>query len=86
MRFISGWPEHYGVLKLVYFQVTENVMSAIEREKELKGWVRRKKVALINSVNPEWKDLSEEWESPHPSDTLPLHFVQGQGDNQISIN
>ena len=45
-------------------------MSAIDREKEIKGWVRRKKVVLINSANPEWKDLSEEWESPPPTDTL----------------
>jgi putative endonuclease len=75
MRFVSGWPERYGVFKLVYFEVTEDVMSAIEREKELKGWVRRKKVALISSVNPEWKDLSEEWESPPIPDTL--HSVQG---------
>jgi len=64
MRLTRGWPERYGVLRLVYFEVAEDVMSAIEREKEIKGWVRRKKVALISLANPEWKDLSDEWSHP----------------------
>jgi len=47
----------------VYFEETADIRAAIQREKELKGWVRRKKVALIESVNPGWKDLSEGWPS-----------------------
>jgi len=75
-KFVQGFPERYGLKKLVYFEVTGCVESAISREKEIKGWVRRKKTALINSVNPEWKDLSTEWSQPHP-DTL----RKDQGDN-----
>ena len=43
------------------FEQTSDVMAAITREKEIKGWRRSKKVALIESMNPEWKDLSLEW-------------------------
>jgi putative endonuclease len=46
---------------LVYFEIASEVIDAIEREKQLKGWLRRKKVALIESVNPMWDDLSESW-------------------------
>ena len=45
--------------KLVYFDYTEKVISAISREKQIKGWSREKKNELIESTNPEWKDLSE---------------------------
>jgi putative endonuclease len=60
-KLIPGFTSHYGLDKLVYFDPTGDVRVAIEREKEIKGWVRRKKTALVNSVNPEWKDLSEDW-------------------------
>ena len=68
-RFVPGFPERFGLTRLVYYEVTGSVEAAISREKEIKGWVRRKKTALIHSLNPEWKDLSEEWMPPHP-DTL----------------
>ena len=51
----------YQINKLVYFESFTDITQAIAREKTLKGWLRKKKVALINSVNPQWKDLSEEW-------------------------
>ena len=60
-KLIPGFTSHYGLNKLVFYESTNDIMVAIEREKELKGWVRRKKTALINKVNPEWKDLSESW-------------------------
>ena len=47
----------YNVDKLVYFEQTENVMSALEREKQLKKWNRNKKKKLIEMKNPEWIDL-----------------------------
>jgi putative endonuclease len=43
----------------VCYEATDDVQSAIEREKQIKGWLRRKKVALIESVNPEWSDLGD---------------------------
>ncbi len=46
---------------LVYYEATDDIRAAIEREKQVKGWLREKKTALIRSVNPEWRDLSLEW-------------------------
>ena len=57
----SMFVRKYNVTKLVYFEETQNVAAAIAREKQIKGWLRSKKVALIESVNPEWEDLSREF-------------------------
>jgi putative endonuclease len=59
-KLISGFTSKYNVNKLVYYESFQSVFDAIKREKEIKGWKREKKVALINSFNPEWKDLYEE--------------------------
>jgi putative endonuclease len=58
---IPGYTRQYNISKLVYFEATPNVSAAIAREKQIKGWVRAKKLALIEIKNPEWADLSEEW-------------------------
>ncbi len=58
---LKGFTKKYNVKKLVYFDYTTDVSEAIKREKQIKGWTRAKKNALINSINPEWRDLSEEW-------------------------
>ena len=58
---VKGFTKKYNVSKLVYFEETQDVMAAIEREKEIKGWRRQKKDQLVNSSNPTWKDLSLEW-------------------------
>ncbi|MBI5475434.1 MAG: GIY-YIG nuclease family protein [Ignavibacteriales bacterium] len=60
-KVVKGFTQKYNVNKLVYYEHTTNVYSAIQREKEIKKWRREKKNKLINSVNPEWKDLSDEW-------------------------
>ena len=54
---VAGFTKSYQVNRLVYFEETGAVMSAIAREKELKGWRREKKVALIETQNPKWHDL-----------------------------
>ena len=46
---------------MVYYEATDNPAGAISREKRINGWARVKKVALIESVNPEWHDLAERW-------------------------
>ena len=61
-HLVDGFTAQYHVHKLVYFEYTNDVQSAIEREKQLKGWRRDKKNALISKVNPEWIDLSKTWE------------------------
>ncbi len=58
---IPGSTGKYNIKRLVYYETTEDVLAAIEREKQLKGWLRSRKVALIESLNPKWRDLSEEW-------------------------
>ncbi|MGH7771135.1 MAG: GIY-YIG nuclease family protein [Candidatus Binatia bacterium] len=60
-RLVPGFTGKYNITRLVYFEVTYDVRAAIAREKQIKGWLRRKKIALIESVNPEWKDLSVRW-------------------------
>ncbi|HTY81470.1 MAG TPA: GIY-YIG nuclease family protein [Dehalococcoidales bacterium] len=55
-----GFTSRYGLTDLVYFEAGEDVFSAITREKQIKCWLRRKKIELIETTNPEWKDLSNE--------------------------
>jgi len=51
----------YRCNKLIYFENSSSIIGAIAREKEIKGWRREKKIFLINFLNPEWKDLSEDF-------------------------
>jgi putative endonuclease len=60
---IPGFTSKYNIDRLVYFEEYGRPDEAILREKQLKGWLRSKKIALIDSANPEWNDLSEEWYS-----------------------
>jgi putative endonuclease len=57
----EGFASRYGCNRLVYYESFDDVRKAIAREKQLKGWVRREKIALIESVNPRWQDLAEKW-------------------------
>ena len=61
-ELVEGFTKQYHVHKLVYYEETSDVRAAIEREKQLKKWARAKKNALVETINPEWKDLSEEWD------------------------
>ena len=54
----ESFTARYNVTKLVYYESTNSVHIAIQREKQLKGWLRAKKIALIRSANPQWHDLS----------------------------
>ncbi len=57
---IEGFTKRYNVIKLVYSELTNEIEGAILREKQIKKWRREKKDALINTVNPSWKDLYDE--------------------------
>ncbi|MDA3054002.1 MULTISPECIES: GIY-YIG nuclease family protein [unclassified Campylobacter] len=59
-KIFKGFTEKYGVDKLGYFEVFESIESAILREKQLKGGKRKQKLALIESINPNWIDLYDE--------------------------
>ena len=56
-NFVEGFTKEYNLKKLIYFEVTESIVSAIVREKQIKGWLRAKKVTLIEEINPNWDDL-----------------------------
>jgi putative endonuclease len=58
-KLIDGFTKRYNVTQLVYFESTTDVLAAIGREKQIKGWSRSKKIALIQSMNPTWKDLAQ---------------------------
>jgi putative endonuclease len=60
-NLIEGFTNKYNCHRLVYFETFNNVVDAIAREKEIKGWRREKKNQLVESQNPEWKDLAADW-------------------------
>lgn len=72
--FEHKWKEHAGFTaryncdRLVWYESHEEVLKAIAREKELKGWRRARKIALIESMNPTWTDLSRDWYEYEPAD------------------
>jgi len=63
-HLVEEFTKKYKTKRLVYYEETNDVNAAVVREKEIKGWLRRRKIALIKSVNPTWKDLSKEWYGP----------------------
>ena len=60
-KLVKGFTGKYNVHKLVYYEMTTDVYSALSREKELKKWRREKKNDLVERMNAEWKDLSQDW-------------------------
>jgi putative endonuclease len=56
-----GYTAEHGTTRLVYCETTEDVLAAIRREKQIKGWTRRRKLELVETLNPDWKDLAEGW-------------------------
>ena len=60
-KLIEGFTKKYNITRLVYFEQTRDVNSSIAREKQIKGWLREKKIALIEKTNPYWEDLSGDW-------------------------
>ncbi len=60
-KIVPGFTANYNIDRLLFFEETTDVQAAIAREKQIKGWVRKKKVALIEEGNPNWEDLSADW-------------------------
>ncbi len=60
-KIVKGFTKKYNIDKLVYYEVYSDPLSAIEREKQLKNYSRKKKEELINKENPEWRDLSDDF-------------------------
>ena len=61
-KLSDGFTRKYNLTLLVYFEATPDILAAIAREKQIKGWLRAKKVSLVESVNPKWLDLSAQWQ------------------------
>ncbi len=59
-----GFTFKYDCNRLIYYEEYAEITTAIGREKQIKGWTRAKKIALIAGLNPGWKDLSEDWGKP----------------------
>jgi putative endonuclease len=63
-RLVPGFTCRYQIDRLVHAESCSEVRDAITREKQIKGWLRAKKLALITQSNPEWRDRGEEWFGP----------------------
>jgi putative endonuclease len=71
----EGFSKKYGVKKLVYFETFSDVSMAIQREKQIKGWSRAKKIELIENKNHDWLDLSEAWFKRNNSSSSPNELL-----------
>ena len=60
-KLIPGFTSKYNIDRLVYYEVTSDFRTALAREKQIKGWLRVKMIQLIESFNPEWRDISSDW-------------------------
>jgi len=60
-HLVPGFTARYNVDRLVYFERFRDAYSAIRREKQIKGWLRSKKIGLVESMNPDWTDLAASW-------------------------
>ena len=60
-KLVDGFTKRYNLTRLVYYEAGDDIRSAIQREKQIKGWLRSRKIELIEAMNPQWDDLSEEW-------------------------
>ena len=58
---IPGFTARYDITRLVHYEATNDIQAALQREKQIKAWTRAKRVDLIESTNPQWRDLSTDW-------------------------
>ena len=58
---VEGFTSRYNIDQLVYYEETDDVRDAISREKQLKGWMRIRKIQLVQDMNPGWEDLAADW-------------------------
>ena len=79
-RATTGFTAKYNVTQLVYYESTSDVEAAIAREKQIKGWNRERKIKLMASANPEWRDFSQEWDDTGKT----LRSPQGETKTQPS--
>lgn len=78
--YIGGFAFKYHITRLVYFETTPNVRSALTREKEIKAWSREKKIRLVESANAGWLDLSRDWFPDGAGKIPPPRVARGRDD------
>jgi putative endonuclease len=61
LKLVPGFTTKYNVTRLVWYEETTDIQAAIAREKQIKGWTRVKKIALVSATNPSWRDLAKDW-------------------------
>ncbi|MGA8220283.1 MAG: GIY-YIG nuclease family protein [Candidatus Acidiferrales bacterium] len=71
LKMTEGFTKEFNVTRLVYYERFGDIRQAIAREKQIKGWLRAKKIALIEAANPKWKDLAEDHFPAKPADPPP---------------
>ena len=80
----GSFTKRYDIDQLVYAEATDDVRAGIQREKQIKGWNRSKKIALIEALNPQWKDLSVEWFGAAQDDRSTFgRLARGRGDSSL---
>ena len=82
-QLIAGFTKRYDMPRLVYYETADDAHSAIEREKQIKGWLRRKKIELIQEMSPHWLHLAAAWceEGQTPRGVHPRAERRAQGDS-----
>ena len=68
-KLVPGFSANYNLHRLVYAEGFADIRDAIAREKQIKGWLRAKKIALIEGANPKWNDLAKDWFKPAAAET-----------------
>ena len=66
----EGFTKRYKLNRLIYYEDYSDPASAIEREKQIKGWLRKKKIELVREFNPRWDDFAATWSSEGPDSSL----------------
>ena len=81
-KLVAGFTSRYNLTQLVYYEQFVCPDAAISREKEIKGWRRSKKIALIDSVNPRWEDLAQDWQNIYKPEAVDRReFPRPAGEN-----
>jgi putative endonuclease len=83
---LKGFTSRYKMTSLLYVESTTDIQAAIEREKQLKGWTRKRKLELVRGRNPHWRDLSEEWFADQLARLVAQDQIlpSGQNDNSLA--
>ena len=78
-KLTGGFTSRYNICHLVYYEMTSDVHAAIAREKQVKDWSRAKKISLIESMDPDWRDLADCWSAPPAPPDSSAEFILSDG-------